>query len=195
MVSAKQAKMIASRERILSRIKSNKPALVSMVTTLQFKGDASLTSFRQNLETISGKVVEVSSEEEIEKAVKDLFPSAQKIASNIIPGTTGIDENSPGAALEMIEVAILKGDFGVAENGAIWLPESNMLNRSLPFITEHLILIIKKEDIVANMHEAYKRCRAMSYGCFIAGPSKTADIEQSLVIGAHGARSLTVILF
>lgn len=50
------------------------------------------------------------------------------------------------------------------------------------------------------MHAAYDRIAALeaaaAYGfsTFIAGPSKTADIEQSLVLGAHGPISLTVFL-
>jgi L-lactate dehydrogenase complex protein LldG len=46
------------------------------------------------------------------------------------------------------------------------------------------------------MHEACARVAAgpKEYGLFIAGPSKTADIEQALVIGAHGARSCTVFV-
>jgi L-lactate dehydrogenase complex protein LldG len=46
------------------------------------------------------------------------------------------------------------------------------------------------------MHQAYERLQGREYnfGVFIAGPSKTADIEQSLVLGAHGARTMTVFL-
>lgn len=186
---------MSARERILLQIKTNKPSPVALAEIPKFEGDVSLPTFKKNLDTISGKAIEVSSVNEIEKTVIELFPFVKKTASNVIQGTIPIDERSDRATLEQIEVAILKGDFGVAENGAIWVPESNMLNRSLPFITQHLILVVRKEDIVSNMHEAYERCRAGSYGSFITGPSKTADIEQSLVIGAHGARSLIVILY
>jgi L-lactate dehydrogenase complex protein LldG len=184
-----------AREKILSLIKVNKPSSVILNDIPGFAGDNSVSFFIKNLETISGKAIEVSSANEIEKAVRELFPQAKQIASQIIPSSLKVNENTGRGSLEQIEVAILNGEFGVAENGAIWLPESNMLNRSLPFIAQHLVLVLRKEDIVSNMHEAYERCYAGSYGSFITGPSKTADIEQSLVIGAHGARSLTVILY
>jgi len=73
---------------------------------------------------------------------------------------------------------------------------NQMHNRLLPFICQHLILIIEKKNIVATMHQAYQKIDIAreGFGVFIAGPSKTADIEQSLVIGAHGPRSLTVYL-
>ena len=47
------------------------------------------------------------------------------------------------------------------------------------------------------MHAAYQQLNGQNfdYGLFLSGPSKTADIEQSLVIGAQGAMSLTVILY
>lgn len=92
--------------------------------------------------------------------------------------------------------AVLKGYFGVAENNAIWLPESNMPHRMIPFVCEHLYLVIEAKDIVSDMHEAYHRTEIFEqgFGVFIAGPSKTADIEQSLVIGAHGPLSLDVLL-
>lgn len=184
-----------AREKILSQIKTNKPSSIALTEVPSFDGDDSLSSFKKNLETISGQTIEADSHNDIERIVTDLFPTAKIIVSNIIPGSITIDETSSRATLEQVEVAVLKGEFGVVENGAIWLPESNMMNRSLPFITQYLILVIKKSDLVKNMHEAYGRCHAVSYGSFIAGPSKTADIEQSLVIGAHGAKALTVIAY
>lgn len=89
----------------------------------------------------------------------------------------------------------MEGDFGVAENGAIWTPENRMKIRVLPFITLHLLVVLRRTAIVSNMHEAYVQIKEVpGFGVFVAGPSKTADIEQSLVIGAHGAKRMTVIL-
>jgi L-lactate dehydrogenase complex protein LldG len=98
--------------------------------------------------------------------------------------------------LDGIDLAILEGQFGVAENGSIWITDKNMGDRALPYITEHLAIVLKKSEIVPTMHYAYDRIGTESYnlGTFIAGPSKTADIEQSLVLGAHGAKSLIVFL-
>jgi L-lactate dehydrogenase complex protein LldG len=99
-------------------------------------------------------------------------------------------------ALEDLGLAILDGQFGVAENGAIWMEDSNLGLRALPFITEHLVIVLDRKNLVETMHQGYERIgnATSGFGLFIAGPSKTADIEQSLVIGAHGAKSLRVVL-
>jgi L-lactate dehydrogenase complex protein LldG len=70
------------------------------------------------------------------------------------------------------------------------------------FLSQHVALIVPRERIVNNMHEAYGWIARQAgergpfdkprWGTFMSGPSKTADIEQALVIGAHGARSLNV---
>jgi len=95
-----------------------------------------------------------------------------------------------------LDLAILEGQVAVAENGAIWLDESNLEMRAIPFITSHLVIVIKEENLVGNMHQAYDKIGLdhSGFGVFIAGPSKTADIEQSLVVGAHGAMSLRVVI-
>jgi L-lactate dehydrogenase complex protein LldG len=91
---------------------------------------------------------------------------------------------------------VCPGTFGVAENGAVWIADSVVPEPALLFLTQHLVLMLDRRQIVSNMHEAYERLSfdERSYGTFISGPSKTADIEQSLVIGAHGPRSVTVLL-
>ena len=86
--------------------------------------------------------------------------------------------------------------MGVAENGSLWITEDLVKERVLPFICQHLVAIVSKRNIVASMHDAYDIIadRDYGFGTFIAGPSKTADIEQSLVLGAHGPRTMTVIM-
>lgn len=95
-----------------------------------------------------------------------------------------------------VRVTLVKGEFGVAENGAVWVDASGLRHRGLLFLTESLVLVLEGKDIVPDMESAYARIdfgRVRS-GYFISGPSKTADIEQCLVIGAHGAKSLVVVV-
>jgi L-lactate dehydrogenase complex protein LldG len=126
-------------------------------------------------------------------------PASAAIASTV-PGLTGnvnLQAITDPHALDGVHTAVLRGRFGVCENGAIWLDEAALgPHRVLPFIAEHLMLVLPVTELVSTMHEAYARLRApeSGFGVFLAGPSKTADIEQCLVVGAHGARSCTIFL-
>ncbi|MGZ3757875.1 MAG: LutC/YkgG family protein, partial [Mucilaginibacter sp.] len=95
-----------------------------------------------------------------------------------------------------VELGIIRAHLGVAENGAVWIKEDLVNHRVLPFICQHLAIVLNRQSIVSTMHEAYEQIGVedYGYGTFIAGPSKTADIEQSLVLGAHGSRTMTVFL-
>ena len=110
---------------------------------------------------------------------------------------TNRDANKPNTphALENVDLAIIEAEFGVAENGAVWVKNSNNRHRALYFLATQLLIIVDKNNIVDTMHEAYERIEfnQSGYGTFISGPSKTADIEQSLVIGAHGPTSACVL--
>ena len=92
-----------------------------------------------------------------------------------------------------ISASILPGQIAVAENAASGRHPRSIVPRCL---CQHLALVVHARDLVHNMHQAYERISVANspFGGFIAGPSKTADIEQSLVIGAHGPRSMTVFL-
>jgi L-lactate dehydrogenase complex protein LldG len=118
------------------------------------------------------------------------------LVAGLGPGNVDLGAVSDPHQLEGLDVAILDGEFAVAENGAVWIDGAKLPHRALFVITEHLVLVVPARELVSDMHKAYTRLAAQppGYGVFISGPSKTADIEQSLVIGAQGARSCTVFL-
>lgn len=187
---------MTSREKILASIATNKPSLTTLPNVPIFEGDGSIERFKTVLEGIGGRTIELSSKADCQSAIDTYYSDLKNIASNIVKANVEVNLGTSKDVLEQIDLAVIQGEIGVAENGTIWVPESSMLNRALPFITQHLVLVLEKKNIVANMQQAYDKLKgAGSYGVFIAGPSKTADIEQSLVIGAHGARSMMVLVY
>ena len=149
---------------------------------------------------VAGTLVRVPDASALATAVEGLAMKlgAARIASAVqgVPGNVALDALADPHELEGIGLAVLAGAFAVAENGAVWLPTASLGHRGVFVVAEHLALAVPASEIVNDMHEAYRRVSfpGPGFGVFIAGPSKTADIEQALVIGAHGARSCTVFL-
>ena len=191
---------MSSKERILTAIRAANMEEVALPDIPKFQKEEIdiVGGFKKTIESVKAKVVDAQGKAEIEQVVSQLFPDAKFIASTVedITGNYNLNTVQNPAELKGVDLAIIKGQVGVAENGAIWVTESECIHRALPFITQHLIIILGKDDIVSNMHQAYQRIKIdeTGFGVFIAGPSKTADIEQALVIGAQGARSLTVLI-
>ena len=158
-----------------------------------------LAQFEESLKAAGGQSVRLNSGDDINEVIRGLYPDAKNIASdlteitcaNINPDTVDEPQKLAGT-----DVAVVCGDFGVAENGMVWVPR-NVRWKALYFVAEALVLLLDHKKVVSNMHQAMQRpeLNDFDFGCFIAGPSKTADIEQALVIGAHGARNLTVLLY
>lgn len=192
---------MTAREQILEAISQNQPAMqplpeVDMAAVIGYE-DVCL-QFQMVLESIGAKVERVEHTAAIIEKM-DSEKSSTGFVINTVSELGAIDKVKsflPASHLEKLERAYFKGSVGVAENGAVWLSEDQMLNRLLPFVCEHLVLLVERKDIVATLHQAYEKIDVakQGYGVFIAGPSKTADIEQSLVIGAHGARSATIYI-
>ena len=183
----------------MQKVKAAQPTLLPLPQLPQKKQEGDhLSRFKEVLESIGGKVV-FAGDEPIAEKVVTLFPEARRIVSSI----TAVEryffseyKNLIAHSLQDVDVAIIEAQFGVAENGAVWVTEEDLKVRVLPFICEHLVAVVKANDIVPTMHEAYERISGADYGfgVFIAGPSKTADIEQSLVLGAHGPKSMTILV-
>ena len=155
--------------------------------------------FREMTETVGGKVVSARKTDDINQLVRNLYPEAKTFASSlpyISIAQKNPDTVTDATDLNGTDVGIVEGRLGVAENGCIWIPQT-MKEKAVCFISEYLVIIIDRQNLVNNMHEAYARIdmdEQYNFGTFISGPSKTADIEQALVMGAQAARGVTVIV-
>lgn len=192
-----------SRDRILSAIAANQPEKSAMPDISGFVGAAEdlQNKYATVLTSIGGKIYFVKDENEIAAIVATQFSQAKRIVNLVndlhIDNVETVISDPEIHNLQNVDLAIIKANFGVAENGAVWVTEKNVQPRVLPFICEHLAVIINDGMIFPTMHEAYRHIATLEeygWGAFIAGPSKTADIEQSLVIGAHGPRSMSVFI-
>jgi len=190
---------MSGREKILAAVKKNQPSMVEL-PGLSFAGNGSIdlkAQFIKTLTGIGGSVIEVNDLKEVSDHIKSTFPESGRFINRVADLDFEISSlKSDPHDFSNVTVAIMQGEFGVAENGAIWLTDANMGDHALPYICEQLVLIINKKSIVPTLHEAYDKIDSSTYklGTFLAGPSKTADIEQSLVLGAHGSKSLIVFL-
>lgn len=189
---------MTSREKILAALRANQPEGTSLPTEPQPRKIIQPVDelFIQVLQSIGGSVTNLSSRDKISEHLS--YPTGARVVTTVESFTFAeqIKEGMAPHSYQNVHTAIIEGIFGVAENGAIWVTEEQIKVRALPFICEHLVILLDRKDIVATMHDAYQRIGHAPYpfGVFIAGPSKTADIEQSLVLGAHGSRTLTVFL-
>lgn len=194
--------MMSNRDSILDKIKENQPSVINELPSLSFLGLDKLDllhSYKSVLQGIGGDFVEVNSLEEVKGFINDNYPTDKRIITTISELASVAEIgwiNDDPHTLENVELAIVTAHFGVAENGALWVTASILGQRIAPFIAQYLAIIVNKKDLVATMHQAYEKIGNQEYdfGTFIAGPSKTADIEQSLILGAHGARGLTVFI-
>ena len=157
-----------------------------------------LMQFMNMTKSVGGNAIEVDKGRDVNELIRELYPDAKEIASNlpeITIATRNPDEVGRARDLNGTDVGVIRGVFGVAENACVWIPQT-MKEKAVCFISEHLVILLKKSEIVNNMHEAYRRIQFndYGYGTFISGPSKTADIAQVLVMGAQAARSATVLL-
>ncbi len=192
---------MSSKEDILKKYRANIRERFDMpdlsdIKAITYKDP--LLQFINMSKSVGGQVLEVEPGRDLNDLIHELYPEAQEIASNlpeITCATRNPDTVGRARDLNGTDVGVIRGMFGVAENGCIWIPQQ-MKEKAVCFISENLIILLPKSEIVNNMHEAYKRIsfNDYGYGTFISGPSKTADIAQVLVMGAQAARSVTVLL-
>ena len=204
---------MASKEDILKKYRANVREKFDMPDLSDIKATTypdPLLQFMNMTKSVGGNAIEVEKGRDINELIRELYPDAKEIASNlpeITIATRNPDDVGRARDLNGTDVGIIRGSFGVAENACVWIPQQ-MKEKAVCFISENLVILLDKKQIVNNMHEAYKRLSDQAniqeplaksfndygYGSFISGPSKTADIAQVLVMGAQAARSATVLL-
>lgn len=188
---------MSARDSILGRIRAlNLPEqpLPVMPSTLP-SGDCSallMKAFERNLCTVVDATPET-----LEAVIRSAHPQAVEIYSTVsgFSSTIHYDPSVGPAMLGNLDLAVVRAEFAVAENGALWIGREDLQVPVACFIGSALAVVLDRSQVVADMHAAYERVKFdRPFGVFIAGPSRTADIEQSLVIGAHGPLSMTVVL-
>jgi L-lactate dehydrogenase complex protein LldG len=192
--------LMNSRAQILEAVLRSQPETTPLPDISQFTGDSTgvIQKYIGIFKTIGGSALEIQDINAIKQYIDEHFDVSKRVVTTLPELTDrfeSITEVDPHLYQD-VELAVIKGHFAVAENGAVWLTDDVMGQRIIPYICQHLAVIVTAESIVPTLHEAYQKIGLGDYGFggFIAGPSKTADIEQALVLGAHGPLSMTVFI-
>ena len=195
---------MSSRDDILRALRRAAPPALPLPewSGRAMRFDDPVSKFLETVAAVAGTPLRVPDLGAADAAVRGLEAwKRARLTASLVPGVgrSSLDLDSVAAPQDLrdLEVAVVGGAPAVAENGAVWIPGSRLgRHRAVFVIAEHLVLVVKAEDVVHTMHEAYDRIRLErpGWGSFVSGPSKTADIEMSLVVGAHGARSCAVVL-
>jgi len=185
---------MSAKEKILKLLSDRRspPKAAPQLPPSHWQPDDLIRSFSKALEAAGGEAELLSDPGELPSTLKRSFPDAETILDTR-------QLSSPETAQEgkhSRDLVIVEGKLGVAENGAVWVEWRDQHPRSALTLAENLALILPKKALVATMQAAYEALdlSTVPYGLFLSGPSKTADIEQALVIGAHGAIRLRVFL-
>lgn len=192
-----------TRQRLLEKLRTQRiegKPLPEVIDGNWIKFDDPFLAFAEAIKFVGGVCTMLDSISELPGKLAEFeqFRVAKRIFSAVpeVPGNVDLNQTDDAHDLDNLDFVVYPGEFAVAENGAVWLTDRNLKHRVIFFITQFLVLVIRRSDMVQTMHEAYARAvpPRPGFGLFLSGPSKTADIEQSLVIGAHGCRELQVYI-
>lgn len=208
-------KETTSREQILKRIRNaemqkadNPYADVDLSKNIYYdlKEDLEVV-FAEELNHIGGHFVYCMSKEELIENLKRLIISQKwntvythnKEIDNILKSIDIASANDTDD-YSKIEVSITECEALIARLGSIMVSSKQINGRRLNFIPDTHIVIANRKQIVATVKDAIELIdnkyedEFPSMTTIITGPSRTADIEKTLVMGAHGPRTLIVFV-
>jgi L-lactate dehydrogenase complex protein LldG len=203
--------MSTAREEILGKLRqakhqvpdepeSNEPVFPPIALPLE-------NAFKNQLESISGKVYLLNDE-------KELFDTLKQSISEFDPATVFCNEahlfpmlKDAGIGFQQyegpqnpVEIGITACEFLIARSGTVMVSSAQGGGRQLSVYPPVHIVIARKNQLVESLEEAYSGIlekyndNLPSQIALITGPSRTADIEKTLVLGAHGPKEIRVFL-
>ena len=190
---------MADRAAFLAKVRAAQPAAYALPDVPLFEtppGDLR-DRFTAALAQLGGSCCDAPAADAVLTMIHARFGAQVSITSATpeVPGTHVIDADTPPAALEAIDIGVVRARFGVAETGSVWLSEREYRVNALGYLVQHLVVLLDPAQLVAGLQQAYRRddFRTARYAALVTGPSATADIEGVMIQGAQGVRSLTVV--
>ncbi|HTJ04640.1 MAG TPA: LUD domain-containing protein [Caldimonas sp.] len=190
--------MTTTRDHVLARVRRNQPAWRELPQLPSFarRADGRLEAFAAALKRMGGSFAAAPAGA-LDAFVRARFPDARVICSATpeVAGTRSTAAVRDPRELADVDVGVVRAAFGVAETGSVWLSERELGVNAIAFLSQHLVVLLDPEAIVADLHDAYRApgFGDARYAVLMTGPSATADIEGVLIRGAQGIRSLTVV--
>jgi L-lactate dehydrogenase complex protein LldG len=162
-----------------------------------------------NVEKEFGSVSRVADQDAVPGAVAD-YLAAQNLPSRLVMAPHPELREIPWSARPLLEiregraeasdaVSVQHGFAGIAETGTLMLPSAPERPTTLNLLSDTAIVVLRTSAMVGAYEEAWDKLRA-ELGemprnvMLVTGPSRSADIEQALELGAHGPRRLHVVL-
>jgi L-lactate dehydrogenase complex protein LldG len=192
----------SARDAILAAVREARPPAVARPDSRPLSSRDAVVVGPSPIDTFAaaaiaaGAEVTICRKADVARVVDTPLDGARSVLS-FVDGITSRDVPAGDVrSLAALDALVCDTRLGVAENGAVWFATSDERFRAALFLAERVVVVVDEGDIVADLHAAYERLdiRAEPYGVLVAGPSKTADIEQALVIGAHGPKALTLVV-
>jgi L-lactate dehydrogenase complex protein LldG len=189
----------SARDAILAAVREARPPLAArpdpLLPSTDAAGRSRVDAFTAAA-TAAGAAVLLAPRNDVGRIVAGAVGDTASILSYVADVTSTVSSSGDPHDLDSLDVLVCESSLGVAENGAVWIATGDMMLRAALFLAERVVIVVREEQLADDLHQAYERIdvRRSTYGAFVAGPSKTADIEQSLVVGAHGPKALTLVL-
>jgi len=170
-------------------------------------GAAPEAAFLARLEAAAGSFERVDSPAQVADAVARYLEQQGLPALGVISGDELLGDLvwpegarfEARAATAEDAVAVVSAFAGVAETGSLVLLSGPQHPTSLNFLPDYFIAVLFSHRILPHLEDAWRALRAETEGMprtvnYVTGPSRTADVEQTIQMGAHGPRKLHVVL-